>query len=194
MNEHVDTIVEMARQARLVVIYYRKGITKEVSKPRLVEPYAFVQGKQDLMIRCFQLQHGEDAGESGWRFYMAHKIEGADSTGIAFKPRRPIKLPTGEVETKITPSEHWTESRQLYRDFVADALADGWIDPSEAVTIKEFKAKHGLTDSDTRFVHASVYQRCLGAVIDDGFVTDRELEELRYLHTAMRSLGWAIGD
>lgn len=194
MNAHVDTIVEMARVTRLVVIHYRKGVGKEPLKPRLVEPYAFVQGKQDLMIRCFQLQHGDDAGESGWRFYMAHKIDSAASTSITFKPRRPIKLLTGEVETKITPSEHWTESRQRYRDFVGDALADGWIDPSEAVAIKEFKAKHGLTDDDTRFVHASVYHRCLGAVIDDGFITDRELEELRYLHTAMRSLGWAIGE
>lgn len=194
MNEHVDTIVEMARNSRLAVIYYRKGISKGVSKPRLVEPYAFVQGKQDLMIRCFQLQHGDDAGESGWRFFMGHKIEGADTTGIAFKPRRPIKLPTGEVETKITESEHWTESRKLYRDIVADALADGWIDPAEAVAIKEFKVQHNLTEDDTRFVHASVYHRCLGAVIDDGFLTDREREEMRFLHTAMRSLGWAVGE
>lgn len=193
-NEHIDTIVEMARRSNLAVIYYRKGISRGVAKPRLVEPYAFVQGKQDLMIRCFQLQHGEDDEESGWRFFMSHKIEGADITSIPFKARRPIKLPSGEVDTKTSLDEHWTESRQLYRDIVADALADGWIDPSEAVALKEFKTKHGLTDDDTRFVHASVYHRCLGAVLDDGFVTVREQEEIRFLHTAMRSLGWAVGE
>lgn len=194
MSEHIDTIVDMARLGRLAVIYYRKGVAKGVSKPRLIEPYTFVQGKQDLMIRGFQLQHGDDTDESGWRFFMSHKIEGAEPTGIEFKPRRQIKLPTGEIETKTAISEHWSESRQLYRDIVADALADGWIDPSEAVAIKEFKARHSLTDDDTRFVHAAVYHRCLGAVIDDGFVTERELEEIRFLHTAMRSLGWAVGD
>lgn len=194
MNEHVDTIVEMAKQSRLVVIYYRKGISRGVSKPRLIEPYAFVQGKQDLMVRAFQLQHGDDQGESGWRFFMSHKLEGADPTGITFRPRRPIKLPTGVVDSPDSLSEHWSEGRQRYRDIVADALADGWIDPAEAVRLKEFKLKHSLTDDDTRFVHASIYHRCLGAVLDDGFISDREVEEIRFLHTAMRSLGWAVGE
>lgn len=192
---HISTMIECASDSCLAVLFYRKGVTKTSLKPRLIEPYSFAQGKQDLMIKAFQLNRAGDTGESGWRFFMSHKVEAVEKTNVRFKPRRPITLPTGEVTESYGRSEHWeADGRRIYRDFVGDALADGKLDPGEIFDIEGIRQKHRLTDDDIRYVHASVYQRCLGAVLDDGFVTEDEVEQIRFLHRALRCLGWAVGD
>ena len=185
----------MAATRRLAVMYYRKGVTRAKIPPRLVEAYTFTEGKQDLMVRCFQLEQDGDAGVSGWRFFMSHKIDRVEPTSIEFKPRRRITLPTGEVCDSFLPSEHWeNDGRRVYRDFVGDALADGAIDAGERFDLEGIKQKYKLTPDDIRYVHASVYHRCLGAVLDDGFLTDDEESQIRFLHGAMSSLGWSVGD
>lgn len=192
---HIETLIDAAANTRLAVMFYRKGVTRAAIPARLVEPYSFTDGKQDIMVRCYQLQQDDDASLSGWRFFMAHKIDRVEPTTIQFKPRRRISLPTGEVTAQYEPSPHWSdEGRRLYRDLVGDAIADGSISPGERFDISAVKAKCKLKEEDIRFVHASVYHRCLGAVLDDGFIADHELEEIRFLHQAMRMLGWAVGD
>lgn len=194
-SEHVTTLIDMASNQRLAIMFYRKGVTRATIPPRLIEPYTFVDGKQDLMIRCYQLEQDGDAAVAGWRFFMAHKIDRVEPTTLPFKPRRRITLPSGEISQEFTPSEHWeNDGRRVYRDFVGDALADGVIDPGERFDIEGIKQKYKLTPDDIRYVHASVYHRCLGCVLDDGFVTDDEESQIRFLHGAMRSLGWSVGD
>ena len=94
-NPELSRLVDLAANRRLAVVYYRKGATSATIRPRLVEPYTFVEGRQDLMIRCYQLEHDGDASESGWRFFMSHKIDRVEATAIEFKPRRRITLPSG---------------------------------------------------------------------------------------------------
>lgn len=197
ISPHTEVLVDLAANSCLAVIFYRKGVTKHTIKPRLIEPYAFVEGKQDQMVRAYQLEHDGDADQSGWRFFMLHKIDRVEPTQIRFKPRRKITLPTGEIDEKLSvpSSPHWeNEARRAYRDWVGDALADGKLNAEELVALKGFRKEHGLTDEDTRFVHASIYHRCLGSVLDDGFVTQDEIDQIHFLHRAMRALGWAVGD
>lgn len=188
-------MVDMASRSCCAVVFYRKGVTKETIRPRLVEPYCFSVGKQDMMVKCFQLQHGESTDESGWRFFMAHKIEEVRPTSVKFRPRTKITLPEGGVDEIFTPDPSWgIPGRKDYRDYVGDALADGVVDAGERFDIEGIKQRYKLSIDDVRFVHASIYHRCLGAVLDDGFVTPVEIDQIRFLHQTMRNLGWCVGD
>lgn len=192
---HLTSLIDAAANTRLAVIYYRKGVTGKRCPPRLVEPYSFAEGKQDVLIRCFQLEQDGNAELSGWRFFMAHKLHAVEVTNLPFRPRRKVVLPTGEVKSFATPEPAWNhEGRLLYRDYVGDAIADGELDPGEIFDLEGLKQKHKLTEADIRFVHASIYHRCLGSVLDDAQFSDEEVQEIRFLHRAMRSLGWAVGD
>ena len=83
------------------------------------------------------------------------------------------------------------DATQAYRDMIGDALADGRID---AVELNEMHAaRDTLKVEIARYVHASIYHRCLGAVLDDNKITDAELDELSMLHDLFAMLGWAVG-
>lgn len=181
----VACFVESARQRRLVRFIYRKHLAREPNPIRVAEPYTFAEGKQDLMIRCYQIEP-----EEGWRFFMAHKLDSATMLDDRFHPRRTITLPTGEVDFKA-PREEWTTSRRAYRDLVSDAMADGTVGPAEFTAIREHRAAHALTDDDIRFVHASLTHRCLGAILDDGEISEQELLQIRFVFGVMSRLGWA---
>ncbi len=194
-SEHVETLIRCADQNVLAVLHYRKGVTSASIRPRLVEPYAFREGAQDLMIKCYQLEHDGDGAESGWRFFMSHKIDRAEPTTIRFRPRRKITITSGEVSEASKKNESWdSEGRRLYRDLVGDAMADGFVAPAELLAIEQLREKYKLTDEDIRFVHATVYHRCLGAVTQDGFLADEEVDQIRFLHRVMKALGWSVGD
>lgn len=194
-HEHVQTLIDMAGKRFLAVMYYRKGATSNGLKPRLVEPYSFADGQQDLMIRAYQLEHGGNSEEYGWRFFMAHKIDKVEPTRLPFKARRAISLPKGVIAEASRPTVHWKhDGRRAYRDAVSNALADGTIDAGERFDIEKTRQEYDLAPDDVRFVHASLYHRCLGAVLDDGFMSEAEIEQIDFLHRAMRSLGWFVGD
>lgn len=194
-SEAVQSLIKLAERGMRAVLYYRKGATRETIRPRVVEPYTFNVGKQDLLIKCWQLQHGDNAEESGWRFFMAHKIDAVEPTSIKYHPRIKVTLPAAEVESVFIYDPAWDhEGRRAYRDYVGDALADGVIDAGERFDIEGIKQKFSLTMDDIRFVHASIYHRCIGAVLDDGFVKDEEVEQIRFLHKMLWQLGWCVGD
>lgn len=193
--DHIETLVRMASNQRLAELHYRKGVTGGTIKPRLVEPYHFVQGTQSIMVRCYQLQHGEDASESGWRFFMAHKIHWVEETTIEFRPRRKITLPTGAIAEAFEMKPTWeADGRRAYRDVLSGCLADGTLSTGERCDLHQIVQKYKLTDDDVRFVHASTYHHCLGAVIEDGFVSEKEIADIRFLHDSMHKLGWAVGE
>ena len=194
-SEHVRTLIDMSIRSCCAVVLYRKGATRATIRPRLVEPYSFVSGKQDTMIKCWQLEHGGDAEESGWRFFMAHKIDDVQPTSLSFRPKITPTLEHGEAAEVFDQSPHWqSEGRKFYRDLVGDALADGELSEEERADIADLVSKYRLTHEDTRYVHASIYHRCLGSVLDDGMIAAVELDQIRYLHRTMKSLGWAVGD
>jgi hypothetical protein len=190
----LNTIVDMAKHKRLVTIVYRKGVTADKAPARLIEPHCFKEGTQDLMIRAFQMEPDDPPKCcGGWKFFMLHKIEDAQPTSISFRPRRTITLPGGEVEDG-RPRVQWTEGRRAYRDLLGDIIADGIVADFEKREADELRAKYKLRAEDVRFVHAAVYSRCLAAVLDDDRFADEEVEQVRFLHSAMKSLGWGVGD
>ncbi len=185
----VDLLVEAAQTQRIAEVHYRKKVASSRLQPRFVEPYHFKQGKQDLLIHCFQLQP-----EPGWRFFMAHRLDHVELTTDSFEPRRRITLPGGVVDTEWDVNPVWTDGLCAYRDLVSDAIADGIVTQLELGEIRTLTAQHELEPSGTRFVHASIFHRCLGAILDDGVVTEEEMKQIRFLNRVMQALGWGILD
>lgn len=185
---HLGTLIAAARQQRRVLMWYRKAVSRTPVAERLVEPYSLNTGKQDTLIRCYQV-----GPEAGWRTFMVHKIERLEVTPEVYFPRRKVTLCDAEVEPTYEPSPFWSEARRDYRDIVCDALADGTVSARELADIKALLVERGLTHDDTRYVHASLFHRCLGAVLEDGFVSEEEVAEIRFLHRVFAALGWTVG-
>lgn len=187
----VDAIVQAARGRHVLEMVYRKHVTKYMADPRYVEPYNFTQGKQDMMVRCYQI-----APKEGWRFFMIHKIESVQATPQTYHPRVKITLPTGDVDVRYReePIEVWTEDAQIYRDMTSDALADATFSKEEFNQIIAFRRSSKLTNEQVQYIHYSLYHRCLGAILDDGHVDQPERLQIRFLHRVLDRLGWAIGD
>lgn len=183
----LDVLIEVAGQCHCAAITYRKGATNKDLPRRIIEPYSFTDGKQDVMVKAFQLEP-----EAGWRFFMIHKLEDVRDTGRPFKLRARVTLPDATVEHRYDRDEAWSQGRKWYRNLVSDALADGVVTKDELRSIESFRAAHRLTADDVRFVHASLFHRCLGAVIEDGTVDDEERAQLRFLHKVLSTLGWSV--
>tara|TARA_R110000744_G_C19186865_1_gene543412 strand:- start:214 stop:789 length:576 start_codon:yes stop_codon:yes gene_type:complete len=187
-SQVIGVLIECAESNQLCEMFYRKSVAREATLPRLVEPYHFVTGKQDTLVRCYQ-----QMPEEGWRTFMLHKIESVQPTDFEYDPRRKQSLSTAEVKHSYQPSSFWTEPRKLYRDMICDALADGTVDALEFIEIKQLIQEFNLKIEDIRFVHASLFSRALEAIISDGFVSDEEEQEIRFLHRVFKKLGWSIG-
>lgn len=187
-NEHLGVLIKAARTNNRALMWYRKSVSRKPIVERLVEPYSLNSGKQDTLVRCYQV-----GPEAGWRTFMVHKIERLEITPEMYHPRRKVTLCDAEIEPVYEPSPFWTEGRIAYRDMVCDALADGFVSKHELAEIKSLIESSKLTLDDTRYVHASLFHRCLGAVLEDGFISDEEVAEIRFLHKVFAALGWTVG-
>lgn len=185
----LQTIVTAGLQRHLVEVLYRKKATATHEPLRLVEPYGLTQGKQDPLVRCYQIRP-----EEGWRFFMIHKLEQARDTGAAFTPRAHITLDRCILEKPQEDLGPWTPSLRAYRNVVSDALADGKLTRGEVQEAEACRTEHGLAPEQVRFVHASLYHRCLGAVLEDGVFDDAERQQIKFVHLVLRHLGWSVGD
>ncbi len=185
-SEQIDQLIRIASDHKLVQFRYLKKATRHDAPLRVVEAYNFSQGRQDPMIRCYQIEPQE-----GWRFFMLHKIEGVSDTGVAFRPRRKVTLCTGLIDDRVESSSNWPDIRRGYRNLISDSLADGTLSKSELVDINDYVLANGLREQDIRFVHASIYHRCLGAILDDGIVGDDEEKQIRFLDRALSYIGWS---
>lgn len=189
MSSPVEFLVELASRQRAAYLYYRKGATSAALKKRVVEAYKFTQGKQDMMVRCFQTEP-----EEGWRFFMLHKIERVEDSGRSFEPRAKITLDTGVIADDYGVSDAWSDPVQEYRNMVCAALADGVVTPFEKALLGQFKSDNKLTLDQVRYVHGSIFHRCLGAILEDGVIDNAELKELAWLQSVFHELGWSVGD
>src|SRR4051812_48120273 len=115
---HLDQLTDLAERRRCARLRYRSRLTPSRLFDRLVEPYGLVQGKEDVMVRCYQLHPSE-----GWRTFMVHKIDEVEDAGVAFNPRRDVTLPGDESLAfgGLWQDAPWTENLVEYRDMVADA-------------------------------------------------------------------------
>lgn len=185
----VKTLVELGSNRRLAALYYRKRTASKDLPRRLVEPYNFTQGHEDVMVRCYQIEP-----EEGWRFFMLHKIDHVADAGAIFNPRRQVRLDTGELDLTYEERRYWTPELQTYRDLVCDALADEKVTKAERLEIEAYAMNNGLSLPQLRFVHASIFHRCLGAIIADGEVDADERVQLKFLNRVLNALGWSVTD
>ncbi|MCH7872315.1 MAG: twin-arginine translocation signal domain-containing protein [Planctomycetes bacterium] len=72
--------------------------------------------------------------------------------------------------------------------------ADDRVTREERDEIEEFSKEHSLNIERRRFVHAALFHRCLGAVLDDGVIDAQERAQLKFLDRVLSSLGWSITD
>lgn len=186
-RHHLEQLTDLAERHHCATLHYRSRLTPSVTRPRIVEPYNLTQGKEDIMVRCYQLYPVE-----GWRYFMVHKIDDVRDAGVEFTPRRDVTLPTDELITfgGARDDAPWTEAMLEYRDAVSDALADGIVRKEEFDAVKEIG--RGLTDEQIRYVHASLFHRCLGAILRDGTVGESQLAEIRLVQRVLSGLGWGV--
>lgn len=186
----VRILVELAERRRLVKLTYRRSLSALRPDRRIIEPYNFAHHFNDIVLRCYQHEP-----EGGWRFLRLARIEGAEDGGNSFQPRRRIHLPLEEFLPEPPPaSSPWTPELRGYRDQVYDALADGRLTDDERTSIQRFALERGILLPQLRFVHAAIFQECLGLVLEDGEVDEDERAQLRFLHRVLGALGWSVSD
>ncbi|MCA9300683.1 MAG: WYL domain-containing protein [Phycisphaerales bacterium] len=189
MRDHLNALILAADRQCLAEIIYRKAAARPSETTRLVEPYSLSQGTQDILIHCRQVEPDE-----GWRFFMLHKMQSVRVTSRKFAPRRHVTITSAIVEPTGTRSPWWTDARCDYRDLVCDALADGHVESEEIREILGMINFLELKLEDIRYVHASLYHRCLEQVIADGSVSDAEIVEIRFLNRVFKRFGWSVGE
>lgn len=189
LKEKMTQLASLGAKRRVVEVHYRKHLTKPDSVARLVEPYNFTQGQQDIMLRCFQLEP-----DPGWRFFMVHKIDRIEDGGSGFEPRVRIALDTqtlGQDATDVISTAHLERVRK-YRDLVLDAIADNRVTKEEQEQIEAFRVESDLSDAERDYVHAALFHRCIGAIVEDGQVTQEERQQVIFLQRVLTKLGWGL--
>lgn len=188
-SEQLETLKRLAAERRCAELHYRDRLTPSRTVARLVEPYALLQGTQDVLVRCYQLRPDE-----GWRTFMLHKIDRVIDTGVHFTPRQEVTIAADETPIfgGEAPRAPWTEDLRLYRDLVAEALRHGLVDEEKLSEIRSFAERAGLRPEQVRWVHAVLFQRCLNGVIRDGVVGPEQLSEIRLVQRVLKGLGWGV--
>jgi hypothetical protein len=189
-SEQLDMLKRLAEERRCAELYYGSRLTPSPPVPRLVEPYALLQGTQDVLVRCYQVR----PEPAGWRTFMLHKIDRVVDTGIPFTPRQEVTIAADETPIfgGEAPRAPWTEDLRLYRDLVAEALRHGLVDEEKLSEIRSFAERAGLRPEQVRWVHAVLFQRCLNGVIRDGVVGPEQLSEIRLVQRVLKGLGWGV--
>lgn len=182
-------LAEFGSQRRVVEVHYRKHLTNAEPVPRLVEPYNFTYGPQDVILRCYQLEP-----DQGWRFFMVHKIDRVEDGGQPFEPRVRVALELEPPDGNGTEQRSSAQSKRVrdYRDLVLDAIADGKVTADERAAIEAFIRESELSHEERDFVHAALFHRCLGAIIEDGEITRQERDQIQFLQQVLTRLGWGV--
>jgi hypothetical protein len=183
-DEVIHAIVEAAHGPSLLGIVYRKSVI-EPDLERLIEPYAWSQGKSDLMLRAYQLQPAE-----GWRFFMVHRIAKA-RIAQPFTPRRKVNLTTGEIHTDFE-SWNWPERVVQYRALVLDVLADMEVNEGERQMLDQFRQDNGIRPEEMLGVHYQIFQGCLNTMLGDGLIESHESGELKQVNGLLKRCGAGV--
>jgi predicted DNA-binding transcriptional regulator YafY len=186
-NKILDSLTDLAAKKHVAAIKYQKALNDTDPKQRLIEPYSLSQGKQDIMLRAFQI-----SPEAGWRFFLLHKIVEVVDQGSSFKPRGKVSLPTGQISKTYEPYENWTEPIQKYRDLVLSALADRCVSESEKKRLKKFTEKNAISIDDIRVVHLNILYVCFQHALSDGVVDEAEMRDIEKLNSCLLECGCGI--
>lgn len=109
---------------------------------------------------------------------------------------QPVSMPDKTVQR---PRDATTKRRSnsplaRYLDEIKGALADLHIDEEELRSIKAMREELDLDASVVRALHAGLYMAMLKRYTEEGILDETERSNLKRLHEALRTLGWAPGD
>lgn len=176
----------LRRRARLV---YRKTFETAGSEPRIVEPAKLLIGKQDVLLRCWQVRP-----ENGERTIMLHRIASAEMTAEPYGRIRSPSVHLGEVLNYATPDPRWTPAMKGYRDLIGDVLADGTVTQAELDALLGHRRNHpDLSDEQVRLVNESLMDRLRREVEEDGVVTDDERRQVANLESLLAQVEQSPG-
>ena len=185
----LEDLTDLARRREMALLWYQKAVGDISVGPRLVEPYSYTQGKQDVMVRCFQVEP-----EEGWRFFMHHRIREVQASGKPFHPRTKTTICDGVLHETFAPWDQWTEIAKEYRNLIVDALADMNLDEGERESIRAFSSLHGIPEQTSASVRCSIFHACMTHFLDDGIMTVDERRQLRIINGFLQRLGGGIFD
>ncbi len=188
LNNHVfQQLIPIAKSSHIAAIQYQKAVLDNNPIIRLIEPYSLVQGKQDIMLRAFQVD-----AEAGWRFFMLHKIIKVSDHGTTFTPRRKITLTDGVITNTYNPFESWTPPVQKYRDLILETLADMQVTEREQKIIRDFRKVNNISTTDMLTVHNSIFNNCQKQILCDGIIDTEETKQLSELNQCLGMCGAKI--
>jgi hypothetical protein len=75
--------------------------------------------------------------------------------------------------------------RQMYQEYLEQALADGILTPEELHELETIRAERDLTQAETRMVALAIYRRALKDAAADARITEQEDATLRNLQTQL---------
>lgn len=185
----LEDLADLARKREMAVLWYQKAVGEKLTAGRLVEPYSYTQGKQDVMVRCYQIEP-----EEGWRFFMHHRIHRVHASGKTFKPRTKTTICDGVLHEAFEPWDQWTEIAKEYRNKICEALADMNLDETEREQIKAFSSIHSIPEETSASVRGAIFHACMTHFLDDGRLTVYERVQLAKLNDFLRELGGGIFD
>lgn len=109
----------------------------------------------------------------------------------ALKPRVAAHRPAQWGDA--APPADRSAARRAYWHALLDVMEDEHVSAWEVVALQAERERLGLDLSDIRAVHAKFFGNRLEALAADQRVSNEEVEELRRVHHALRTLGWAPG-
>lgn len=191
MNDAITTIVALANRQRLVRIWYQK-INESSPKPRVIEPYRFVERSGTLNIHAWQINPApKRPADECWRCFCIDRISDVSDGGGEFKPRRQVKMADGEVMEwqQLFGKKRKADFVGRYREYLRKAVADYAL--TEEETEKAADLAEGIATADIRVVHCQVFEEVLFDLLLDHEIDHEEDEFLDQVRSFMNRVGWA---
>lgn len=177
-------IIESAASSRHIIrIRYRKTDSDLNPPHRLAEPYSMSQGRQDIMLKAYQIEP-----ENGYRFFVLQKIVDVVDTGNTFTPRRAIRKKTiKDCENNIP--DNWPDRMKAYQGLVMGILADSIVTAQELRAAETCRQTRSISDNERRLVHECLYMDCFRNIMADGAIDDEERSALISIDKNLSLLG-----
>lgn len=146
-------------------------------------------------IRTFgQLAARADTGR--YRFLQSFDNLPLAAAEIAKLPQVATQTKSRADQTALSvfgTGSHVTVRREDYQTALLHAVIDLHLTADELAHLKKVRDQQGLTEEQTRGVHAAVFAWYITSFLQDAAIGDHERDCLARLHSCLRTLGWAPG-
>jgi len=95
---------------------------------------------------------------------------------------------------QVEEEEPWKRALSQYWNALKTAVADYEIDGEELAYLQSLRRDHDLPEERIRVLHARAFASLMDRYVHDEWLDDEERGNLRRLHHALSTLGWAPGE